>query len=71
MLFSQLSGSLRDMAILSVIRQRDSKGRMSSTIFEIFEEPQPVSPDTEKPHMENPDVDNPDMGKPHGEIRHK
>ena len=37
-------------------RQRDSKGRLSSTIFDIFEEPQPVSPDTGSPHMENPDV---------------
>ena len=46
-------------------RQRDSKGRLSSTIFDIFEEPQPVSPDTGSPHMENPDVDNPDMDKPH------
>jgi hypothetical protein len=42
-------------------RQRDSKGRLSSTIFDIFEEPQPVSPDTGSPHMENPDVDNPDI----------
>lgn len=46
-------------------RQRDSKGRLSSTIFDIFEEPQPVLPDTGSPHMENPDVDNPDMDKPH------
>lgn len=48
-------------------RQRDSKGRLSSTIFDIFEEPQPVLPDTGSPHMENPDVDNPDMEKPHEE----
>ena len=48
-------------------RQRDSKGRLSSTIFDIFEEPQPVSPDTGSPHMENPDVDKPDMEKPHEE----
>ena len=46
-------------------RQRDSKGRLSSTIFDIFEEPQPVSPDTGSPHMENPDMDKPDMDKPH------
>ena len=46
-------------------RQRDSKGRLSSTIFDIFEEPQPALPDTGSPHMENPDVDNPDMEKPH------
>ena len=48
-------------------RQRDAKGRMSNTIFEIYEQPQPVSPHRENPHMENPDVDNPDMGKPHGD----
>lgn len=51
-------------------RQRDSKGRLSSTIFDIFEEPQPVSPDTGSPHMENPDMDKPDMDMlpdiPHG-----
>ena len=48
-------------------RQRDAKGRMSNTVFEIYEQPQPVSPHRENPHMENPDVDNPDMGKPHGD----
>ena len=45
-------------------RQRDAKGRMSNTVFEIYEEPQPVSPRTENPHMENPDMDNPDMDIP-------
>ena len=49
-------------------RQRDGKGRMSNTVFEIYEEPQPVSPRTENPHMENPDMDNPDMDKPHKDI---
>lgn len=53
-------------------RQRDSKGRMSSMVFEIYEEPQPDLPHKENPHMENPDVDSPDvdtpdMEKPHGE----
>lgn len=48
-------------------RQRDDKGRMSSMVFEIYEEPQPDLPHTENPHMENPDVDNPDMEKPHEE----
>ena len=48
-------------------RQRDAKGRMSNTVFEIYEQPQPVSPHRENPHMENPDVDDPDMGKPHGD----
>ena len=46
-------------------RTRDDKGRMSCMVFEIYEKPQPVSPDTGKPHMENPDVDNPDMDKRH------
>ena len=49
-------------------RQRDAKGRMSNTVFEIYEEPQPVSPRAENPHMENPDMDNPDMDKPHKDI---
>lgn len=48
-------------------RQRDDKGRMSSMVFEIYEEPQPDLPHTDNPHMENPDVDNPDMEKPHEE----
>ena len=46
-------------------RTRDSKGRMSCMVFEIYEKPQPVLSDTENPHMENPDVDSPDMDKPH------
>ena len=48
-------------------RQRDAKGRMSNTVFEIYEQPQPVSPHRENPDMENPDADNPDMGNPHGD----
>ena len=48
-------------------RQRDSKGRLSCTIFDIYEQPQAVSPDMESPHMEKPDMDNPDMENPHGE----
>ena len=48
-------------------RKRDAKGRMGSMIFEIYEEPQTVLPDTESPHMENPDVDSPDMDNPHEE----
>ena len=58
---------LEDHGYLVRHRQRDSKGRMSSTIFEIYEEPQAVLPHKEKPHMENPDVENPDMDNPHGE----
>lgn len=58
---------LEDHGYLVRHRQRDSKGRMSNTVFEIYEQPQPVPPHGEKPHMENPDVDNPHMEKPHGE----
>lgn len=48
-------------------RQRDSKGRLCSTIFDIYEQPQTYSPDTDNPHRENPDMDNPDMGIPYEE----
>lgn len=58
---------LEDHGYLVRHRQRDSKGRMSNTVFEIYEQPQPVPSHGEKPHMENPDVDNPHMEKPHGE----
>ncbi len=58
---------LEDHGYLVRHRQRDSKGRMSNTVFEIYERPQPIPPHGEKPHMENPDVDNPHMEKPHGE----
>lgn len=58
---------LEDHGYLVRHRQRDSKGRMSNTVFEIYEQPQPASPHRENPHMENPDVDNPHMEKPHGE----
>ena len=57
---------LEDHGYLVRHRQRDSKGRMSNTVFEIYEQPQPVSP-----HMGNPDVDNPDMENPHMENPHK
>ena len=48
-------------------RQRDSKGRMSSTIFEIYEEPQESTPEREIPHTENPCVEKPDVDNPHGD----
>lgn len=48
-------------------RQRDSKGRMSNTVFEIYEQPQPVSPHRENPDVDNPDMENPHMENPHGE----
>ena len=53
-------------------RQRDDKGRMACTAFEIYEKPQAVAPHEENPHMENPHrenpvVDNPAVENPHGE----
>ena len=48
-------------------RQRDGKGRMSSTIFEIYEEPQESTPEREKPHTENPCVEKPDVDNPRGD----
>ena len=58
---------LEDHGYLVRHRQRDSKGRMSNTVFEIYEQPQPVSPHREKPDVDNPDMDNPHMENPHGE----
>ena len=55
---------LEDHGYLVRHRQRDSKGRMSSMVFEIYEKPQTGLPDTEKPHTEKPDTDNPFTGKP-------
>ena len=46
-------------------RGRDSKGRLVTTEFDIFESPQAGLPRREKPHRENPDVDSPDVGNPH------
>lgn len=48
-------------------RQRDGKGRMSNTIFEIYEEPQESTPEREMPHTENPCVEKPDVDNPHGD----
>ena len=48
-------------------RMRDEKGRLSNTIFDIYEKPRHLFPDAYNPHMENPYMDNPDMEKPHGE----
>ncbi len=45
-------------------RERDEKGRMACTIFEIYEKPQVTAPHEENPHMENPVVDNPDVDNP-------
>ena len=45
-------------------QERNANGRMGSMVFEIYEEPQEVSPDTEKPQPENPDVVNAVTEKP-------
>ena len=58
---------LEDHGYLIRHRQRDAKGRMSNTVFEIYEQPQPVSPHRENPDMENPHMENPHMENPHGE----
>lgn len=46
-------------------RGRDSKGRLVTTEFDIYESPQAGLPHREKPHRENPDVDSPDVENPH------
>ena len=48
-------------------QERNANGRMCSMVFEIYEEPQEVSPDMEKPQPENPDTVNPVTDKPHTE----
>ena len=48
-------------------RQRDGKGRMSSTLFEIYEEPQEPLPEPDKPHTGNPCVEKPDVDNPRGD----
>ena len=58
---------LEDHGYLIRHRQRGAKGRMSNTVFEIYEQPQPVSPHRENPDVDNPDMDNPHMENPHGE----
>ena len=40
---------------------------MSSTIFEIYEEPQESTPEREMPHTENPCVEKPDVDNPRGD----
>ena len=58
---------LEDHGYLIRNRQRDAKGRMSNTVFEIYEQPQPVSPHRENPDVDNPDMENPHLENPHGE----
>ena len=48
-------------------QERNANGRMGSMVFEIYEEPQEVLPDTEKPHTENPDTVNPVTEQPYTE----
>ncbi len=45
-------------------RIRDSNGRITDMEYVIYEEPLPVSPDTEKPDMVIPDMDEPCLGTP-------
>ena len=45
-------------------RIRDSNGRITDMEYVIYEEPQPVLPDTEKPDMVIPDMDEPCLGTP-------
>ena len=58
---------LEDHGYLIRHRQRVAKGRMSNTVFEIYEQPQPVSPHRENPDVDNPDMENPHLENPHGE----
>ena len=58
---------LEDHGYLIRHRQRGAKGRMSNTVFEIYEQPQPVSPHRENPDVDNPDMENPHLENPHGE----
>lgn len=46
-------------------QERNANGRMGSMVFEIYEEPQEILPDTEKPHTENPDTVNPVTEQPY------
>lgn len=46
-------------------QERNANGKMGSMVFEIYEEPQEVLPDTEKPHTENPDTVNPVTEQPY------
>ena len=62
--------ALRELEIHGYLvrhRQRDGKGRMSSTLFEIYEEPQELPPERDKPHTENPCVEKPDVDNPRGD----
>ncbi len=45
-------------------RIRDNNGRIIDMEYIIYEEPKPVSPDTEKPDMVNPDMAAPCLGTP-------
>ena len=46
-------------------RNRDEKGRLTDTVYDVFESPQnEIPPQTEKPMLENPMLDNPMLEKP-------
>ena len=65
--FSPRSVSLRNTATSSGTGRETVRGRMSSTIFEIYEEPQESTPEREMPHTENPCVEKPDVDNPRGD----
>ena len=58
---------LEEVGYLVRQRSRDSMGRMSTTVFEIYEQPQRENPDVENPHMDYPDMGSPHLENPHGE----
>lgn len=58
---------LEEVGYLVRQRSRDSMGRMSTTVFEIYEQPQRENPDAENPHMDYPDMGKPRLENPHGE----
>lgn len=58
---------LEEVGYLVRQRSRDSMGRMSTTVFEIYEQPQRENPDVENPHMDYPDMGKPRLENPHGE----
>ena len=61
--FSPRFMNLKNTATLS-----GTGSRMSSTLFEIYEEPQKFSPEQDKPHKENPCVKKPDVDNPRGDL---
>lgn len=61
---SAIKSALRELEACGYLRrsrERDSKGRMGGTLFEIYEQPQEEEkdPQSENPQVENPQVENP------------